>query len=110
MLEKYIEEYEGNIRDEDDTAEMLYKMNEHLKHVNSDLTRYVGMEHSMADFIKQHSALPEVINSFMGIPGSLEKHMTFVDTLDEQLQMIIEQYPAVVEFAMDMIGDNEGSG
>lgn len=44
-LNRYIDEYAGNPRPDDDFAEILYKLNEHLKHVNADLTRYVTNEH-----------------------------------------------------------------
>jgi len=63
-LQKYVEEYEGNVRETDETSEILFKMNEHVKHVNADLSKYLEMEHSMYDFVRAHSQLPEIINSF----------------------------------------------
>ena len=100
---RYITEYAGNPRAEDDDPEILFKLNEHLKHVNADLTRYVTMEHQMGDYIRQYQNLPQILSSFMAIPQSLEKHMTFIDTLDEQLQTINYRFPDVLELALDTI-------
>lgn len=58
-------------------------MNEHVKHVNYDINRFLDLEHGMGEFIKDHSALPNILKSFVEIPNSLEKHMVFVQTLEE---------------------------
>jgi len=71
LLEKYIKEYAGNIREGDQGAEVLFKMNEHVKHVNHFLTRLVSLEASFASFVKDHSALPKIMESFDRIPTSL---------------------------------------
>jgi hypothetical protein len=48
MLNNYINEYAGNVRKNDDMATVLFKMNEHIKHVNSALNRYVHLEAGMS--------------------------------------------------------------
>ena len=107
MLEEYYTQHPGVIRKDDEDAEALIKMNEHLKHVNADMTRYIELEQSMQDYVKAHSKLPEILDSFMHIPETLEKHRQFVDTLDDQMMQIDEMFPEIADMAFEIIQRDE---
>jgi len=68
LFNEYYEAHPGIIRPDEDNPEKLFKMNEHLKHVNADITKYITLEHSMGDFVKAHLKLPEILESFKHIP------------------------------------------
>lgn len=59
----------------------------------------------MGDYIKSYQRVPEILVAFMGIPESLERHMQFIDTLDDQLVTIIDRFPEVMDMAFDTIED-----
>ena len=78
-------------------------MNEHVKHVNADLSKYLEMEHSMYDFVRAHSMLPDIISSFKDMPDNLDRHMEFVHTLDEQMDTIVDRFQDVLDYAIETI-------
>jgi len=50
-LERFISEYPGVIRDGDNKAEVLYKMNEHLQNIIYPVTGILENEESLRKFI-----------------------------------------------------------
>lgn len=81
-----IERYENNIRrqtdfiknnisnigSKDSVNEMLFKMIEQVKHVNTKLADFLTSETQMNKAIKQFQDLPAIIKSFEEIPEKLE--------------------------------------
>ena len=47
MIDEFIKNHPGVIDDDDDMAEVLYKMNEHLYHIMLPLTDFIANEKNM---------------------------------------------------------------
>ena len=72
----------GNIDDDDDMAEVLYKMNEHLLHILVPISDFVDSEKRMQHYVNDHMHLPTLIASFESLPTSIEDESRFVQTID----------------------------
>ena len=101
-LDDYMKNNPGNIDDDDDMAEVLYKMNEHLLHILMPVQDFVKAESGMQHYVNDHMHLPKLIASFESLPQSIEDESKFVQTIDYQLQKIIEFYGEVVVKAIDL--------
>lgn len=105
-LEEFIANFPGVIREEDTTAEVLYKMNEHLAHIIGPLSGLVQSEESLRHYIDSHSKMPEIVKSFEGLPKAIEDEIRFVQTIDFQLMKIQESFDETVQKALDVQSSN----
>lgn len=101
-LEWFIEDYQGNIRDGEPMSETLYKMNEHMNHILLPLNNFISNEDMMQHYVRDHSDLPRVIQTFEELPKAIEDEAQFVQTIDYQLQKIKEMYSETVRKAFDV--------
>ena len=91
-LEDFLDNNPGNIDEDDNIAEVLYKMNEHMMHIIEPLSEFVANEESMAHYVKEHDHLPFIMKTFESLPQAIEDESRFVETIDFQLESIKVYY------------------
>lgn len=107
-LDEYIDEYWGNVRQEDSLELALYKMNEQLNHIIMPLAEFRGEEKRLQKQIARHENLSKAIRGFEELPNAISRERDFVENIDYQLQKINEQYPELVAKSLDIRAGNGG--
>ena len=92
----------GNIWQEDELNEVLYKMNEHMSHILHPLKEFNRNEVTMQTDVREHEHLPLIMRTFEEMPSNLEMEIKFVEKIDYQLIKIKELYEEMVYRSMDL--------
>ena len=108
-LNNYLQNYQGNILVEDPINEVLYKMHNHIYHVNFEVDMLLKSEESMAKQVKQHERVGEIFASFEKIPEALEGETTLLETIDHQLEEVARQFEGIVANAIQIQGQQLSS-
>ena len=98
VLDKYASQVErqieylrvnlGIINSQDSQNEMLFKMVEQIKHVNSRVTDFIKDEEYLEKIVRTHANKPEIFRHFLDIPGQqpFDVQIENVNEVDSQLQ------------------------